>query len=43
MKKMLAFFLLESWLSSRQKRIDWTLMLCWTGIVIALWILLFVR
>ena len=43
MKKMLALFLLESRLASRHKRIDWTLVLCWTGIAIALWILLTVR
>lgn len=43
MKKMLALFLLESRLASRHMRIDWTLVLCWTGIAIALWILLTVR
>ena len=43
MKKMLAFFLVESRLNARRRRIDWALVLCWAGVAIALWILLFLR
>jgi hypothetical protein len=43
MKKMLAFFLLQSRLGSSRKRVDWTTVIAWAGIVIALWILLAVR
>jgi hypothetical protein len=42
MKKMVAFFLVESLFGSR-KRVDWPLVLAWAGIAIALWLLLAVR
>jgi len=40
---MLAFLLVESRFHPRRKPIDWTLVLCWAGIAMALWILLVVR
>ena len=43
MRKMIAFLLVESRYVARRKQIDWTLVLCWAGIAVALWILLFVR
>jgi hypothetical protein len=43
MKKMIAFFLVQSRFGSSRKRVDGTLIIAWAGIVIALWILLAVR
>jgi hypothetical protein len=43
LRKMISFFLVESRLGPRRKQIDWTLVLFWAGIAIALWILLAVR
>ena len=40
LRGMIAFFLPESRVGSRYKHIDWTLLLAWAGIVIALWVLL---
>jgi hypothetical protein len=37
----IAFFLRKS-ASHDKKRIDWTLVLAWSGIVLALWIIIFV-
>jgi hypothetical protein len=41
LRKMIAFLIVES--GSRRKRIDWTLVLLWAGIALAVWILLAVR
>jgi hypothetical protein len=43
MKKMIAFFLVQSRFGSSRKRVDWSLVIAWAGIAIALWILLAVR
>ena len=43
LRKMIAFLLVESGSAARRKRIDWTLVLLWAGIALALWILLAVR
>ncbi len=40
---MIAFLLLESRFGSRRKRVDWSFVLLWAGIAVALWILLAVR
>lgn len=39
MKKMIAFFLLQSRVGAWRKRVDWTLVIAWAGIAVALWIL----
>ncbi|MGB6394437.1 MAG: hypothetical protein WBF73_02005 [Bradyrhizobium sp.] len=39
MKKVIAFFLLQSRLGASRKRVDWTTVIAWVGIAIALWIL----
>jgi hypothetical protein len=39
MKKVIAFFLVQSRLGVSRKRVDWTTVIAWVGIVIALWIL----
>jgi hypothetical protein len=38
MKKMIAFFLVQSWVGASRKRVDWTLVVAWAGIAVALWI-----
>jgi hypothetical protein len=43
MKKMIAFLLVQSRLGPSRKRVDWSLVIAWAGIAIALWILLAVR
>jgi hypothetical protein len=43
MKKMVAFFLLQSRPGASRNRVDWSLVIAWAGIAIALWILLAVR
>jgi hypothetical protein len=39
MKKMIAFLLVQSRVGASRKRVDWTLVIAWAGIAIALWIL----
>jgi len=39
MKKMIAFFPVQSWVGASRKRVDWTLVIAWAGIAVALWIL----
>jgi hypothetical protein len=39
MKKMIAFSLVQSWVGASRKRVDWTLVVAWAGIAVALWIL----
>ena len=43
MKRMTAFFLLQSRAGALRKRVDWSLVIAWAGVAIALWILLAVR
>jgi hypothetical protein len=43
MKKMLAFFLVQSRFGASRKRVDWSLVIAWAGIAIALGVLLAVR
>jgi hypothetical protein len=43
MKKMIAFFLVQSRFGSSRTRVDGSLIIAWAGIVIALWILIAVR
>jgi hypothetical protein len=43
MRKMIAFLLLGSRFGGRRKHVDWPLVLAWTGIAVALWIVLAVR
>jgi len=43
MRKMLASLLVESHLVTPRRRVDWTFLLSWAGVVIALGILLTVR
>jgi hypothetical protein len=43
LRKMISFFLVESRLGARHGRIDWTLVLFWGGIAIALLMLLAAR
>jgi len=39
MRKMIAFFLLQSRVGASRKRVDWTTVIVWAGIAVALWIL----
>jgi hypothetical protein len=39
MKKMIAFFLVQSRAGASRKRVDGTTVIAWAGIAIALWIL----
>lgn len=39
MKKMITFLLVQSRLGASRKRVDWTTVIAWAGIAVALWIL----
>jgi hypothetical protein len=43
MKKVLALLLVESHFVTPRRRVDWTFVLSWVGVIAALWILLAVR